>query len=113
MAANAHPDTVPGRRLPVRADGSYPMPEKPGDYVGPVTLDGGKTVIWLLKPHARDETTPPRGRSIQHVACPPHSFVEEDDGTLTISPSIGDTAGSQTDSDGWHGWLERGVWRQV
>lgn len=38
-----------------------------------------------------------------------HEVIEHDDGTITVSPSILITA-----HDGeWHGYLERGVWRQV
>ena len=39
-----------------------------------------------------------------------HAVVEHDDGTVTVSPSI-----LVSDSTGalWHGFLERGVWREV
>lgn len=39
-----------------------------------------------------------------------HTIVEHDDGTITVSPSILVTGahGKQ-----WHGYLERGVWREV
>ena len=39
-----------------------------------------------------------------------HTIVEHEDGTITVSPSILITGhhGKQ-----WHGYLERGVWRQV
>lgn len=38
-----------------------------------------------------------------------HSVVEHDDGTITVSPSIlvSDWSGPL-----WHGYLERGVWRE-
>lgn len=86
----------------------------PGDYCGPVTgYTGDKPAVMFLKPHARDPETHGRGRSIQHVVSPPHVFTEEADGTLTIKESIGDTAGESTVSDGWHGYLENGIWRQV
>lgn len=35
------------------------------------------------------------------------NVTEHEDGTITVSPSIHDAP------DGWHGWLERGVWRSV
>lgn len=103
-----------GRRLPV-VDGKMTMPEKPGDYCGPVHgYTGDKLAIFFLKPNARDEGVPAIARSVQHVAIPPHSFTEHEDGTLTISPSISDTrSGGSGESDGWHGYLERGVWRQI
>lgn len=34
-------------------------------------------------------------------------LTEHDDGTITVSPSILDNG------SGWHGYLERGVWREV
>ena len=37
---------------------------------------------------------------------PDHEVEEHDDGTITVSPSI-------VTSDGWHGWLDRGVWREA
>lgn len=37
-----------------------------------------------------------------------HTVVEHDDGTITVSPSILDTG-----EHAWHGFLERGVWREV
>jgi len=70
--------------------------------------------VFFLKPHARSEGTPPHGRGVQHVCSPPRTFTEEDDGTLTIAASIGDTRGDGGEgSDGWHGFLEHGIWRQV
>lgn len=39
-----------------------------------------------------------------------HEVVEHEDGTITVSPSIL----IHRPSDGeWHGFLERGVWREV
>jgi hypothetical protein len=104
-----------GRRLPV-VDGKLTMPERPGDYCGPVTgYTGDKPAVFFLKPNARDEDAPVHARSVQHVTSPPHTFTEGADGSLTVSPSIGDTRSRQPElgSDGWHGYLEHGVWRQV
>jgi hypothetical protein len=102
---------VNGRRLAVR-DGEWQTPELPGDYVGPVFHDG-HWCVFFLKPNARDPDAPKRARSVHHVTSPPHSFHEEPDGTLTIRNSIGDKAGPGSESDGWHGYLEKGVWRKV
>lgn len=46
---------------------------------------------------------PPRGRI---GALEQHQVTEHEDGTITVSPSI-------VCDDDWHGWLERGVWREV
>lgn len=107
-------DTMQGQRLPV-IDGKPGMPERPGDYSGPVLgYTGDLPMVQFLKPNARDADAPPNARSIQHVTSPRHDFTEEDDGSLTISPSISDRkASGRGESDGWHGYLTRGVWRQV
>ncbi len=100
-----------GRRLPA-VDGQFPALEEPGDYCGPIHgFTGDKPAVFFLKPNARDADAPQRARAIQHVVSPPHVFTEEADGTLTISASIGDMAGPGSESDGFHGYLERGVWR--
>lgn len=36
-----------------------------------------------------------------------HNVTEHEDGTITVSPSI--LVGGE---GGWHGYLERGVWRE-
>lgn len=110
-------DTMQGKRLPVgEIDGrpSVTWPTEPGEYCGPVVgWTGAQPAVFFLKPNARDENAPARARSVQHVCSPPHTFTEEPDGSLTISASISDLAAGGSESDGWHGYLERGVWRQV
>ena len=111
-------DLTQGRRLPVGRTSdekqTFPVNMEPGDYCGPVVgWTGDLPCVFFLKPNARDEGTPPGGRAVQHVCSPPHTFTEEPDGSLTISPSISDMRGGGSTSDGWHGYLERGVWRQV
>lgn len=39
-----------------------------------------------------------------------HTVIEHEDGTITVSPSILISAGGIAL---WHGWLERGVWREA
>jgi hypothetical protein len=38
-----------------------------------------------------------------------HDVIEHDDGTITVSPSI---LVKQPNVGQWHGFLERGVWRE-
>lgn len=38
-----------------------------------------------------------------------HDVTEHDDGTITVSPSI---LVENSNGEGWHGYLERGVWRE-
>ena len=40
-----------------------------------------------------------------------HEVIEHDDGTITVSPSILVKQG--TDGPEWHGFLERGEWREA
>ena len=40
-----------------------------------------------------------------------HEVVEHEDGTISVTPSILVT--THRDEVQWHGFLERGVWRQV
>jgi hypothetical protein len=101
---------VIGRRLPV-VDGEPTWPERPGDYCGPVMgYSADKPCVFFLKPNSRDPDAPVRAGSVHHVVSPPHVFTEEPDGSLTITASIGDTAGPGSVSDGWHGWLTKGTW---
>lgn len=41
-----------------------------------------------------------------------HSVTEHGDGTISVSPSILVTSGSKHSEPKWHGYLERGVWRE-
>lgn len=40
-----------------------------------------------------------------------HEIIEHEDGTITVSPSI--LVSLVGTDEGWHGYLERGVWREV
>ena len=42
-----------------------------------------------------------------------HDVVEHDDGTITVSPSILITGYDGDCLVQWHGYLERGVWREA
>ena len=44
-----------------------------------------------------------------------HTVVEHEDGTITVSPSIlfYDKTDPAMQRVSWHGYLERGVWREV
>jgi len=85
-----------GRRVdhdPAQDADQYPFPRlQPGDY--------GKDVdgVWHCWPPAE----PGPG------CLAKHTVVEHEDGTITVSPSIliSNHKGS------WHGYLERGVWRE-
>ena len=110
-----------GRRLPVPSGDDplhaiYELLQEPGDYCGPFRAQssrGGAQVgemtaqVWFLLPIARDENVPASARSLHHCESPPHRFIEEPDGSLTIRNSIG------SGPDGnyyWHGFLTEGRW---
>lgn len=87
-----------GRRLP-DADMDRPhsgwkdwQAGQPGDYMK--VLDGERASWWVMDPAG----------SIGRLTT--HTVVEHEDGTITVSPSILDPS-----AGGWHGYLERGVWR--
>lgn len=70
----------------------------PGGYVFVVTEDGSR-VLWIKDPAG-------------HVGrLGKHEVTEHEDGTVTVSPSILST--TATHGHDWHGYLERGVWREV
>jgi len=80
--------TTPGRRLPDETDVFAP-----GDY-------GRLRGEWY--------GNPPRGG----LGCfSGHEVTEHEDGTITVSPSILIDDGRPERR--WHGYLERGVWREV
>lgn len=42
-----------------------------------------------------------------------HDVVEHEDGSISVSPSILITTHDNDCLVRWHGWLTRGVWREV
>lgn len=62
-----------------------------------------------------------RGSNGVWYCCPPntdlmgnlgkHDVIEHEDGTISVSPSILINASHRGQS--WHGYLEKGVWREV
>lgn len=106
-----------GTRLPIAEDGKLPTLSAPGEYCGPIHgYTGDRPAVFFLKPNARDEGASGIARSVQHVTSPPHTFTEEDDGSLTIRASLGNVhtlSEGRTEDDGWHGYLTRGEWEKV
>ena len=113
-----------GRRIPITAKTEQEFSasddrsvisllKQPGDYCGPILgYSGDRPSVFFLKPNARDPDAPRSARSWQYVVSPPHTFKEEPDGSLTITPSISDKRGN-SESDGWHGYLTKGEWHKV
>ena len=85
-----------GRRLYADAAGAIPQPE-PGDY-------------WRW-PNDHWSCVTPNGHGGNLAA---HDVVEHEDGTITVSPSIliSEPVAEGSSKVLWHGYLERGVWRE-
>ena len=99
-------DITPG----VRADDARPPWNlKPGEYCVRVDADTGQRVAWVRLPNGNG---PARLEG--------WDLTEHDDGTITTSPSILAHAHRGVSEDDetveypeWHGYLERGAWREV
>ena len=90
-----------GKRVDATLDdaGQYPFPKlKPGEY--------GKSIDGAWCCCAPVDTSD--GFTNFHGNLGAHKVVEHEDGTITVSPSIL----IQRHDGEWHGYLERGVWRQ-
>lgn len=88
--------TSNGRRVyPRESDGHLYL--QPGDY--------GKDAEGMW--HAR----PPNGS--HGGALIDHKVIEHEDGTITVSPSLVLYPANNGKIPGYHGYLERGVWREV
>lgn len=88
-------ELTPGRRLPDDTDIFGEAALKPGDYV---LRDG---VVWAIEPDG--------GAALMKLDG--WETTVHEDGTITLSPSI--WVNKHRDPPGWHGYLERGVWREV
>lgn len=93
-----------GRRVPFRPGfpGGFGGVNRgqPGDYCKvPPGIDPRPGQIWYLI----DPTDTCGALTPEH-----HQIVEHEDGTITVSPSI-----AMQHGQGWHGFLEHGVWRSV
>lgn len=94
-----------GRRVP---DGSnIEDVSEPGDYL----LLPDRHAIWCMLPNGVINRIPvsERGPTNEPLRW---GMVEHEDGAITLKPSIRlhPTEGAHS---GWHGFLERGVWRSV
>lgn len=85
-----------GRRRP---DGTQPHELAPGEYA---LASADAQVVWLCSPDGK----------AGHVSLTGGwTITVEGDGTVTISPSI--WWDKTADPPGWHGYLDRGIWREV
>lgn len=85
-------DVTQGRRLPDDTDIFAEAALAPGDYV----LREG--VVWAIEPEG--------GRAMMKLDG--WTTTVHEDGTISLAPSI-----HVNPPNGWHGYLEHGVWRQI
>lgn len=85
--------TTQGKRVELTDD---ELPVNQGEY-GKMPLDGN----WYCR-------VPAPGFGAGNLSK--HQVEEHEDGTITVSPSILVTG---HDGKQWHGYLERGIWREV
>lgn len=76
-----------------------PHEYEPGDY-------GRWDDAWYCRTPADTESRRMQGNLRNH------HVVEHDDGTITVSPSILVAARWAGEELSWHGYIERGVWRE-
>lgn len=83
---------IKGRRVYPHEDGSFD-PLEPGDYI-----------------HVGDDWFSRVPDPKFHMGnLRKHTIQEHEDGTITVSPSILHT---EPNVGQWHGFLERGIWRE-
>lgn len=75
-----------------------------GAYWGPLNVSGQDRPLWLNTPPCGH---PGRLATQSHDTSGQHQIEEHDDGTITVDPSI------LCRECGWHGYLERGIWRSI
>jgi hypothetical protein len=112
-------DLTQGRRLEDVAFGDLPADLEPGTYWRYLD-ETGEPMECSAEQRARGNLTggvwgfcAPNGAGIGTLML--HTVREHEDGTATIAPGDG-SSNSVLISSGersWHGFLERGVWREV
>jgi hypothetical protein len=93
-------DTLQGRRVEGFGD-----LERPGDY----SFASG--ILWAVLPTGSHARLPSQNHGQQGEA--EWTIREEPDGTVTVDPSIRQHPINAAGIPGWHGYLERGTWREV
>jgi hypothetical protein len=89
-----------GTRVYPNPDGSFRWLKR-GEYI---FVDGE----WYAR------VPDPRTNDMDMSSLRGHVVVEHDDGTITVSPSIGHHGRDENNQEVyWHGFLERGVWREA
>lgn len=110
-----------GRRRDDTPHGDLPEDVQPGDYWRVTSRETGEPLIvdepsnltggvWMVSAPIGDPGTGMIGTLTKHTVR------EHDDGTISVAPDDGSTNSiliSRPNGASWHGYIERGVWRQV
>ena len=94
-----------GRRIYPDQDGYIPDLKQPGDYGCP-TAENIKKWWHIITPNGHHGSLNPEV----------HKVTEHEDGTITVSPSIIVRIrkfGEKEFTEVWHGFLEKGSWREA
>lgn len=91
-------DTMQGARRP---DGTQVHELAPGEYAFACEDPQPDAALWICVPSGDHG----------HIDPALWSVTVEEDATVTVSPSI--WSNKHASPPGWHGYLERGVWREV
>lgn len=96
-----------GRRVYAGEDGHLRL--APGDY------GQDNRGVWQARPPAMVIDGAPSREHPLSGSLEQHEVTEHEDGTITVSPSIliSYPWGDPPREIEWHGYLERGVWRQA
>jgi hypothetical protein len=103
-----------GKRVQPNENGWRTDLLQPGEYVlvNPIRMENGDPVPeWVKKQYPIWLACSPNGHTGNLAA---HTVTEHEDGTITVSPSILiSTRRDGKDIELFHGYLERGVWREA
>jgi len=102
-----------GRRIYEQPGGGLKF-EQPGDYGALDVGDGGKW--WYACLPNWGEGNPMAHHGVGIGGTPGgHTVTEHEDGTITVSPSIlwNQAHMPSYPETWWHGFLERGIWREA
>ncbi len=104
-------DTTHGRRVEDHDDFYADPPGVWWKWESVNLSDGGPSVVrWMVRPPCGHHfMLAPGGER----AGPAHDVDEHDDGTITVEPKPTNSNSILCPLCGWHGYLERGVWREV
>lgn len=110
-------ESTPGRRREDMPLDCLPLDMRPGDYWRCLVTDGSRPVEVTDRPSnltgAMWMFMAPNGCGVGSLRA--HTVREHEDGTATIAAGDGSSNSVLIGGAGrsWHGYMDRGVWREV